>query len=777
MQHDNTESTHIITHDAVRDPVRLHALRKLGLLDTPTEPAFDRLTRLASRVLHAPVATITLVDEDRQFFVSGVGVGEPWASARQTPLSYSFCHHAIASGQPLIIADTRAHPLGHANRAVAELDVIAYAGIPLKLDTGDIPGVLCVMCHEPRAWSADDISTLQDLAASVLTEIELRGEVAKLHQVEVALRQSEERYRNLVELCPDGIMIHRAGRVVYANQACAAFFGAATPEALHGHPVTALVDPQCRSQLEQRMNQLYQGGAVPFVEQRLVRLDGQTRYAEVAAMPIHYDDAIAAQVFIRDLTRHKEAEAAIREQEAILDSFYNSASMLMGVVETLDDDIIHHSDNAATARLFGRSVTTLRNQRASALGVPPDVISMWLTHYHASARAVGPVRFEYVHQGNDSNHWFAATVNPIANAPVRHPLFSYVIEDVTEQKAVAAALAASEQRFRALATYAPVGIFETDLHLNLLFVNERYMELTDLTQEQLRGTGWTQALHPDDRQLVVAEWHEAMNHEREFLAEARMQHPSSAIVWLHCRAVPVCDPDGNVRGYLGTLTDITARKHSEQQIKASLAEKEVLLKEIHHRVKNNLQVISSLLTLQAEAIIEPGMRELFLESQRRVRSMALIHEKLYQGDDLTQIDFGMYVTSLTTYLVRAYRANTHTVRIHTAIAEVGLDIDRALSFGLILSELVSNSLKHAFTAGMAGEISITLERDGNGNMVFTVCDNGVGLPPGFDPDASASMGLQVVTAFVTQLHGSITYHIDTGTVFTIIVPERTVPHA
>lgn len=777
MQHDTTELTHITTHDAVRDPARLHALRSLGLLDSPAEPAFDRLVRLASRLLDAPVALISLVDEDRQFFASCIGLPEPWASARQTPLSHSFCQHAVASGQPLIINDARTHPLVQNNLAIPDLDAIAYAGIPLRLTAGAVVGVLCVISHAPRAWSEDDVATLQDLAASVMTELELRAELRRYQQVEAALRASEERYRNLVELCPDPILMHSDGIIDYVNQASVDFFGAESSAALCGQPISSIVDPHYHDALAKRVQQVYSGVAAPFMEQCLVRRDGQPRYADVAAVPTRYNNKAAAQVFIRDLTTRKAAEAAIRKHEAILESFYNSAPMMMGVVETLDDDIIHHSDNAATARLFGRSVEALRNQSASMLGMPPDLITIWLEHYRASAHANQPVRFEYQHHNDCGMRWFAATVCPINSTPTDHPLFSYVVEDVTEQKAVALALTASEQRFRMLATHAPGGIFETDLHLNLLFVNERYMELIDLTQEQLRGTGWTQALHPDDRQLVIAEWHAAMHHEREFLVEARVQHASGAIVWVYGRAVPVRGPGGNVRGCLGTLTDITAHKRSEQQIKASLAEKEVLLKEIHHRVKNNLQVISSLLTLQADAITEPGMREVFLESQRRVRSMALVHEKLYQSADLVQIDFATYVQSLTTYLLRAYRASTQIIRVHTAVADVQLDLDRALSFGLILSELVSNSLKHAFADGAHGEICITLARDESRNLVLTIADSGVGLPPTFDIATTASMGLQVVAAFVTQLHGSITSTNDMGAVFTVVVPERTVAHA
>jgi GAF domain-containing protein len=158
---------------AVRDPERLAELRRVGLLDTPAAGAYDRLARLAARLLNAPVALVSLVDEDRQFFKSCVGLAEPWRNARETPLSHSFCQHALEAGEPLVIEDARTHPLVRDNPAIRDLGVVAYAGAPLVTAGGHALGTLCVIDHKPRAWTRDQIDTLTDLAASVMTEIEL----------------------------------------------------------------------------------------------------------------------------------------------------------------------------------------------------------------------------------------------------------------------------------------------------------------------------------------------------------------------------------------------------------------------------------------------------------------------------------------------------------------------------------------------------------------------------------------------------------------------------
>ncbi len=166
MASDNLKNLH--------DPLRLDALRRTALLDSPPEASFDRLTRLAVRLLQVPVALISLVDERRQFFKSHSGFTEPWATKRQTPLSHSFCQHVVSSGEPLIIDDAKCHPLVRDNLAVGDLGVAAYAGIPLFTPEGHVLGSFCVIDSNPRRWSAEEIDGLKDLAALVMGEIGLK---------------------------------------------------------------------------------------------------------------------------------------------------------------------------------------------------------------------------------------------------------------------------------------------------------------------------------------------------------------------------------------------------------------------------------------------------------------------------------------------------------------------------------------------------------------------------------------------------------------------------
>jgi GAF domain-containing protein len=181
----------------VRNVARVSALQRLGLLDTPPEAAFDRLTGVACRVLRAPVGLVSLVDQDRQFFKSCVGLPEPLASSRQTPVSHSFCQHVVGTGKPLIVEDARTNPLVRLNPAVEQMGIVAYAGIPLVTSDGHTIGSFCVIDRRPRTWTFDEIEMLQELAGCVMHEIEgrrlLQATEARCRELEGRLREAEAR--------------------------------------------------------------------------------------------------------------------------------------------------------------------------------------------------------------------------------------------------------------------------------------------------------------------------------------------------------------------------------------------------------------------------------------------------------------------------------------------------------------------------------------------------------------------------------------------------------
>ena len=241
----------------------------------------------------------------------------------------------------------------------------------------------------------------------------------------------------------------------------------------------------------------------------------------------------------------------------------------------------------------------------------------------------------------------------------------------------------------------------------------------------------------------------------------------------HCSAAAMNDDRGNLEGYVCVASNISRQKEAEDRLVASLREKELLLKEVHHRVKNNLQVISSLLNLQAREILDPETAKLFRDSQGRVRSMALIHEQLYRSDDLARIDFAAYVGDLVRHLEQGLGSNATPVRFRLNIEPLPLSLDLAIPCGMIVNELVSNAQKHAFPNGQAGEIRIEfIHRDCG--YCLTVADNGVGIQEETATEDSLSLGLKVVKALTRQIHGDLDVRYDDGTVFVICFnPEKT----
>ncbi len=222
------------------------------------------------------------------------------------------------------------------------------------------------------------------------------------------------------------------------------------------------------------------------------------------------------------------------------------------------------------------------------------------------------------------------------------------------------------------------------------------------------------------------------------------------------------------------IRDTTERRVTEERIKASLREKEVLLKEIHHRVKNNLQVTSSLLKLQSMYIQDPAARELFAESQNRIRSMALVHEKLYQSSDLSQVNFSDYIESLAALLFRSYGVDPALITLRLETEKAFLSIETAVPCGLIVNELLSNCLKHAFPGKRSGEVRVRIASQDQGQrLLLSVADNGVGLPPGLDVEHGGTLGLQLVRTLSRQISGQFEIYTGEWTEFRVqFVPPK-----
>lgn len=234
---------------------------------------------------------------------------------------------------------------------------------------------------------------------------------------------------------------------------------------------------------------------------------------------------------------------------------------------------------------------------------------------------------------------------------------------------------------------------------------------------------------------------------------------------------PIKDATGKIIGASRSVRDISDKKRAEEQIQASLREKEVLLREIHHRVKNNLQVIYSLLRLQSKLVTDPKASALFKDSQARVKAMALVHETLWQSKNLSRIDMSEYSRTLTRRLFESYGISSDTLGLNLNIAPISFSMETAVSCGQLINELVSNCLKHAFPNGRTGDVTVELLSNGNDTYLLTVSDNGVGLPPDFEVGKTESLGWQLVPMLVEQLNGTFELQESAGTTVRLTFSE------
>lgn len=240
--------------------------------------------------------------------------------------------------------------------------------------------------------------------------------------------------------------------------------------------------------------------------------------------------------------------------------------------------------------------------------------------------------------------------------------------------------------------------------------------------------------------------------------------------WFSLTVDPVLDECGAFTGAVYIVADITERKRAAAQIKASLQEKELLLKEIHHRVKNNLQIISSLLNLQAGSISDEKTIDKLQECRHRVTLMALIHEQLYQTENLGMIDFAQYIQHLATNLFISYGISSDAIALSLKVAPIQLSIDTAIPCSLMINELVTNSLKYAFPPGKSGEILIELNAKNANYLTLIIRDNGIGFPQELDFRNTESLGLQLVVTLTNQLKGTLELNRNMGTEFKINFP-------
>ncbi len=301
------------------------------------------------------------------------------------------------------------------------------------------------------------------------------------------------------------------------------------------------------------------------------------------------------------------------------------------------------------------------------------------------------------------------------------------------------------------------------------FMNRTAVQITGYEPHELIGKNWFTIMYPGDLYTQIDEFYKIFEKDkfiRDF--EATLLHKNGELKTVLWNGFGKYDKKGDLVEIIGFGYDITEIMHSQEKILNSLKEKELLIKEIHHRVKNNLQVISSIFYLQSEKVTDPSIHEIMEECKNRVNSMALIHENFYQSDDLVNIDFKEYLENLVSNLQMSHgNGNDHLININLNIDSILLNIDVAIPCGLLVNELVSNAFKHAFPNNRKGKIYIDMHRVSEEEMILKVKDDGVGLPEDFDLEKTETLGMEIINTLINQFEGELNYINDNGAEFIV----------
>jgi len=328
----------------------------------------------------------------------------------------------------------------------------------------------------------------------------------------------------------------------------------------------------------------------------------------------------------------------------------------------------------------------------------------------------------------------------------------------------------SETRFRTMADHAPVLLWMAGTDGLCNFFNQRWLDFTGRKLEQEIGSGWAGGVHPEDFQRCMATYLESFVARRSFSMEYRLRRHDGTYRWVLDQGAPRFEQSGHFAGFIGSCTDITEQRLArdalgrqalelEDRVRERTAiaeEREVLLREVHHRVKNDLQLISSLLSMQARRLTDADSVLALTDCQSRVQTIALIHEYMYQSENLARLPLSRNIRGLAANLLRVVGPPDRAIHLAVDVEEdLELPVDRAIPCGLILNELMTNALKHAFPAGRSGTLRISLRREPPDRVLLGVSDDGVGLPDGHDGAANGSLGWRLVKSFAEQLGAEV----------------------
>ncbi len=667
----------------------------------------------------------------------------------------------IRSGEIVYVQDFATDPLMTPWRESAlQHGYRSGIALPLKDENNNVFGVLMIYSSEANAITQDEIWLMEELAGNLAFGITALRERAELKRVKDELKMASLYNRSLIEASLDPLVtIGPDGKITDVNQATEKVTGYSREKIIGTDFSDYFTEPP---QARKGYQQVFKEGFVRDYPLKIQHLTGKIT-------PVLYNaslykneagDVVGVFAAARDITQRQKFEEKIQ--------------MLANVVESSDDAIISKSLdgqitswNKGAELIYGYSAEEIVGKDISVLAQPQlkDETKTFIEKIKQGQRLLHYETVRVRKDGEEIN--VSLTLSPIFDTSHHLIGISTIARDITQRKKNDDAILRAKEEWEHTFDSVPDLIAILDTNFQVVRANKAMANRLGVDPEEAVGLTCYEVVHGLDSPPSFCPYMKLLEDGQEHTVEVHEDRLGGDFI---VSVSPLHDSEGKLSGIVHVARDITDRKKAEDKIKKSLNEKEVLLSEIHHRVKNNMQIISSLLNLQSQYVTQTETVAVLQESQDRVKAMATIYEKLSQSNDLTKINFESYIQSIIHGLFYSHRLKEGQIKPIIKIENVMLNIETAIPCGLIISELVSNTLKHAFPEGKKGELGVYLRTDNN-NYELKIRDDGIGFPEAIDFKNTNTLGLRLVNNLVNQLDGIITLNKSQGTEFKIIFKE------
>ncbi len=448
-------------------------------------------------------------------------------------------------------------------------------------------------------------------------------------------------------------------------------------------------------------------------------------------------------------------------------SFLHSLEAGFCVIKVLFDDNLKPVDYRFVEinRAFEKQTGLINARGKSMLELEPGHEDYWFDIYGKVAITGVPVTFE--NEAKKLNHYYNVFAARIGN-PDEH-LVAIVFNDIGKQKKAETELTEAIKQFQLMGESIPYGVWRTDAEGNAEYISQSFLDMVGMSMQEATEFGWIDKLLPEYRDETLDSWVLCVRTGKEWEREHYFRAADGSVKVVLARGKPVRDEAGRIIHWVGINLDITDMKKTQEELLKSLKENKILIREIQHRTKNNLQMISSLLNLQAGNTENKEVLENLKTTLSRLRSISLLHNKLNLDENVLSLDLSAYLHDILMVLRQMYSNEISKVNIKADIQPIVVPVNFAINVGLIFNELITNSFKHAFSRDEEGKVTINVSKNEKEEILAVVSDNGKGLDETMVP--GNSLGLKILRTLVEQNKGNMTILNENGTSFIIVFPS------